>query len=125
MGIKSEGELKMKKTIVLLLSLATIMGCVAAPVSALASSRNWKFSWEYRFVGISMEKSVLNCEYKGSGALGVIGLVGVSIAARVFPSEKNAADELAERGFARLVSAEHHVELRRKRAHRFVPERAE
>ena len=71
MGIKSEGELKMKKTIVLLLSLATIMGCVAAPVSALASSRYWSSSWEYRFVGISMEKAVFSCEYKGSGKLKV------------------------------------------------------
>ncbi len=71
MGIKSEGEIKMKKTIVLLLSLATIMGCVAAPVSALASSRNWKFSWENQFVGISMEKTVFKCDYKGSGKLKV------------------------------------------------------
>lgn len=61
----------MKKTIVLLLSLATIMGCVAAPVSALADSRYWEGSWEYQFVGISLEKSVFSCEYKYSGKLKV------------------------------------------------------
>lgn len=58
----------MKKTIVLLLSLATIMGCVAAPVAAKSGSFEMTIHdagkvTEYH--GISMNKAYFNFTYKG------------------------------------------------------------
>ena len=78
MGIKSEGELKMKKTIVLLLSLATIMACIAAPVVAadytasfvLQTSGDFDLTVKEaskvtEFHGISMDKAKFKIRYIG------------------------------------------------------------
>ena len=56
----------MRKTIVLLLSVAVILGCVAAPVAAANDFiRNYYYSTVNEFHGISMKKLKFTVEYKG------------------------------------------------------------
>ena len=61
----------MRKTIVLLLSLAVILGCMAAPVAAAdnISIRNYNYSILSEFHGISMKKLRLTFEFKGRGII--------------------------------------------------------
>ena len=69
--------------------------------------------------------TVLIGEKQRSRPFGVIGLVGVALAAGFFPAEQNTANEMGKRGLTSLVAAEHHVHARSKRPDQAIGERAE
>ena len=70
-------------------------------------------------------RAVLVGKEQRSRTFGVIGLVGVALAAGLFPTEQDATYELGKRGLAGLVAAEHHVHARPERPDQAVRERAE
>lgn len=61
----------MRKTIVLLLSVAVILGCIAAPVASAATinTRIVSISTVSEFHGITMKKLKLTFEFKGQGKI--------------------------------------------------------
>ena len=88
--------------------------CIALQAIGVADAR-----------GLRRLRAVLVGEEQRSCTFGIIGLVGVALAAGPFPTEQDAADELGERGLAGLVAAEHHVHARPEGPDQAVGERAE
>ena len=58
---------------------------------------------------LRVPRPVLVGKEQRSRTFRVVGLVGVALAAGLFPTEQHTADELGERGLASLIAAEHHV----------------
>ena len=74
---------------------------------------------------LRVPRPILVGEEQRSRTFRIVGLVGVALTARLFPTKQDAANELGERGLAGLVSAEHHVHARPERPDQAVGERAE